>query len=179
MPVEEEDPRKAGTQNRVSRIEYRDMFTVSVETHFRASHQLPLPAEGGYDQDRRCRPDSKEPEHYHNWSVTADVSSNKLNSRGVVIDFHRLKAAVDNIVAEFDNTALDRTEYFQQNNPSAENVAKYIYEKLEPKLPKGVKLQSIRVVEGPAHRRRVGSKLPVAACSAKFARDRDPIRETT
>ena len=162
------------------------MFTVSVETHFRASHQLPLPAEGGYDQGRRCQPDSKgsrsagaEPEHYHNWSVTADVSSNKLNSRGVVIDFHRLKAAVDNIVAEFDNTALDRTEYFRQNNPSAENVAKYIYEKLEPKLPKGVKLQSIRVVEGPAHRRQVGSKPPVAACSAKFARDRDPIRETT
>ena len=170
------------------------MFTVSVETHFRASHQLALsPAEGGHNQGcrwqpaegghsrpagkgRRCRPASKdprsagaEPKHYHNWSVTADVSSNKLNSRGIVMDFHKLKAAVDNIVAELDNTALHKTDYFQQNSPSAENVAKYIYEKLEPKLPKGVKLQSIRVVEGPARRRPVGSRPPVAACSAKFA----------
>ncbi len=133
------------------------MFTVSVETHFRASHQLVL-------QDG-----SKERVHYHNWSVTADVSSKKLNSSGVVIDFHRLKAAVDNIVAELDNTALHRTDYFRRNNPSAENVAKYIYEKLEPKLPKGIKLRSIRVVEGPARRRPVGSRLPVAAFSAKFA----------
>jgi len=133
------------------------MFTVSVETHFRASHQLVL-------QDGL-----KEPVHYHNWSVTANVSSNKLDSRGVVVDFHRLKAAVDNIVAELDNTALDKTDYFRQNSSSAENVAKYIYERLEPKLPKGVRLQSIRVVEGLARRWRVGSRLPAAACSAKFA----------
>ena len=133
------------------------MFTVSVETHFRASHQLTLP-DG-----------SKEPAHRHNWSVITDVSSSELNNMGLVIDFHRLKAMVDDIVAEFDNKALARKEFFQQHNPSAENVAKYIYEKLEPKLPKGVKLQSIRVVEGPARRRRAGSRQPVAACSATFA----------
>ena len=156
-------PRKGGTQNRVPSIEYRDMFTVSVETNFRASHQLDLPP----TEDGRTA--STEPEHYHNWLVTANVSSNKLDSRGVVMDFHKLKAAVDNIVSELDNTALDRTDYFRQNSPSAENVAKYIYEKLEPKLPEGVRLQSIRVIEGPDRRRRVGSKLPAAACSAKFA----------
>jgi 6-pyruvoyltetrahydropterin/6-carboxytetrahydropterin synthase len=162
MLVEEEDPYKAGTQNRVPSIEYRDMFTVSVETHFRASHQLDLPPDEG-SLSRRRRPASKdsgstgtEPEHYHNWLVTANVSSNKLDSRGVVMDFHKLRAVVDNIVAQFDNTALNKTDYFRQNIPSAENVAKYIYEKLEPKLPKGVKLRNITVIEEPG-------------CSAKFA----------
>ncbi len=142
---------KSSIEYRESSIEYRDMFTVSVETHFWASHQLVLP-DG-----------SKESLHNHNWSVTADVSSDKLDSMAVVMDFQKLKAMVDNIVAEFDNTRLNEISYFQQtsassvesNNPSAENVAKYIYEKLRPKLPKGVKLQSIRVAEEPG-------------CSAKF-----------
>ena len=131
------------------------MFTVSVETHFRASHQLALPPdEGGLSRHRR--PASKdsgsaevEPEHYHDWLVTADVSSDKLDSRAVVMDFRELRAAVDSIVARLDNTALNRTDYFRLNSPSTENVAKYIYEKLEPKLPKGVKLRNITVMEEP------------------------------
>ena len=121
------------------------MFTVSVETHFWASHQLTLP-DG-----------SKEPLHRHNWSVTADVSSEALNNTGLVMDFRQLKAMVDKTIAEFDNMALDKIDYFQRNNSSAENVAGYIYEKLEPRLPQGVKLEAVRVVEGPG-------------CSAKFAK---------
>ena len=116
---------------------HRDMFTISVETSFWASHQLRL-TEG-----------SKEPVHHHNWLVSADISSEKLNTMGLVMDFQKLKAMVDNIVAEFDNTSLNEISYFQQNNPSAENVARYIYEKLRAKLPEGVKLQNIRVVEEP------------------------------
>ncbi|HCO94791.1 MAG TPA: hypothetical protein DIU00_12710 [Phycisphaerales bacterium] len=119
------------------------MFTISVETHFQASHQLTLP-DG-----------SKEPVHNHDWVVTASLSSEKLNNMGVVMDFHTLKAMVDKTVAGFDNTALDNISYFQQNNPSAENVAKYIYDKLRNELHEGVKLRSIRVVEEPG-------------CSAKF-----------
>lgn len=120
------------------------MFTVSVETSFRAPHQLTLPN------------GSKEPAHRHDWSVTVDVSSDRLNNMGFVMDFRRLRAAVDNIVAEFDDISLDKIDYFQRNNPSAENVAKYIYEKLEYKLPEGIKLRSIRVVEE-------------RGCSAKFS----------
>jgi len=123
------------------------MFTISVETHFWASHQLVLP-DG-----------SKESVHNHNWSVTAELSSEKLDSMAVVMDFQKLKAMVDNIVAEFDNpdlSGLNEISYFKQNSPSAENVAKYIYEKLLIKLPKGVKLQSIRIVEE-------------KGCSAKFS----------
>jgi len=120
------------------------MFTISVETSFWASHQLVL------------REGSKEPMHHHNWLVSAGVSSDKLNSMAVVMDFQELKAMVDDIVSEFDNVALNEISYFRQNNPSAENVARYIYEKLRAKLPKGVRLQSISVVEEPG-------------CSAKFA----------
>ena len=137
--------REAKHEIRFTRYEIPDMFTVSVETHFWASHQLTLP-DG-----------SKEPPHRHNWSVTVDVSTEALNSMGLVMDFRQLKAMVDKTIAEFDNTALDKIDYFQRNNSSAENVAGYIYEKLEPKLPQGVKLEAIRVVEEPG-------------CSAKFVK---------
>jgi len=87
--------------------------------------------------------------HHHNWVVTADVSGSELDSMGLIMDFRRLKAMVDSIVADFDNIQLEKLDYFQRNNSSAENVAKYVYEKLEPKLPGTVKLNHIRVFEEP------------------------------
>ena len=121
------------------------MFSVSVESRFRASHQLTLPN------------GSKEPLHYHDWVVIVEVGSDKLDKMGLVMDFRRLKSATDKIIAEFDNIQLDSIDYFKQNNSSAENVAKYIYEKLEPKLPNRVKVLSIDVAEEPG-------------CSAKLSK---------
>ena len=120
------------------------MFTIRVETHFQASHRLALP-DG-----------SMEPSHDHDWLVTADVSRVKLDKMGLVMNFQKLKAMLDETVRDFDNTALDTIRCFQRSNSSAENVAKYIYEKLQAKLPEGVKLRSVRVMEEPG-------------CSAEFS----------
>jgi 6-pyruvoyltetrahydropterin/6-carboxytetrahydropterin synthase len=68
---------------------------------------------------------------------------------GIVMNFRKLQAMIDKIVAAFDNKALESVSFFKKNNPSAENVAIYIYEKLRIVLPDGVKLRSIRVVEEP------------------------------
>lgn len=121
------------------------MFTVSVERRFWASHQLTL-SDG-----------SKEPLHGHNWSVTAQLSSEELDSMGFVMDFQQLKAMLDDITAGLGNVELEKNDYFRRNNSSAESVAKYIYERLITKLPRGVKLESISVVE------EVG-------CTARFVR---------
>ena len=72
------------------------------------------------------------------------------------MDFHQLKATLDDVVAELNNTALGKIEYFKGNIPSAENVARYIYEKLQPRLPIGLRLCSIKVIEEPG-------------CSARFS----------
>ena len=122
-----------------------ELFTIRVETHFQASHRLRLP-DG-----------SREPAHDHDWLVTAEVSSGKLNPMGIVMNFVKLRAMLDEIVCDFDHAALDTVSYFRQNNSSAENVAKYIYERLRVKLPEGVMLHNVRVVEEPG-------------CSAEFSR---------
>lgn len=113
------------------------MFTISVERNFHASHQLVMP-DG-----------SKEPVHAHDWVVTVNISSEKLNNMGIVMDFRALRAIIDEIIAVFDNESLESITFFQQNNPSAENVAKYIYKKLLIELPESIKLQNVRVIEEP------------------------------
>ncbi len=112
------------------------MYTISVEINFHASHQL------------RLLNGQKEPEHFHNWSVTADVSSAKLDNMGIVMDFNELREMIKKIVARFDNK-IEAITYFQENNSSAENVAKYIYDELKPQLPKDVKLNCVKIMEEP------------------------------
>ncbi|OHB60558.1 MAG: hypothetical protein A2167_06445 [Planctomycetes bacterium RBG_13_46_10] len=111
------------------------MFTINVKTSFQASHQLMLP-DG-----------SKEPLHNHHWIASASVSSETLNDIGIVMDFHQLKSALDKITSEFNNISLNKIDYFCRNNPTAENIAKYIYQKLELVLLKGLELRSVKVEE--------------------------------
>jgi 6-pyruvoyltetrahydropterin/6-carboxytetrahydropterin synthase len=120
---------------------------VSVDRRFRASHQLSR-ADG-----------SKEAAHWHDWAVTAEVRNEKLDSTGVVMDFGQLKSALGSIADELDNKSLESIDYFRRNNPSAENVARYVYEQLSKKLPAGVRLDCIRVMEEPG-------------CSVKFSKGR-------
>ena len=121
------------------------MFEISVETHFMATHQLGL-ADG-----------SKEPAHEHIWEVCAYVRGEKLNKMGIVMDFRDLKSKLENITAPFEKKMLNNIEYFQKYNPSAENVARFIFDMLEPQLPENVKLSAVSVVE-------------VANARAKFSR---------
>lgn len=121
------------------------MFTVSVETTFSASHQLRL--EDGRQEDF----------HSHDWHVTAAVCSDRLNSLGLVVDFYWLKACLEEVTGVLGGIKLSQLEYFRRNNPSAEMVARYIYEKLEEKTADTVKIESVTVVEEPG-------------CTAKFGK---------
>ena len=113
------------------------MYTIRIETGFTAAHQLELP-DG-----------SKEPSHSHDWRVVVQLSCEKLNKIALVFDFHRLRSIVDEICSELSRNPLEKLEYFARNNPSAENVAHYVYEKLKPRLPQRVNLDSVFVMEEP------------------------------
>ena len=108
-------------------------FAITTTRHFSAAHQLRL-----YDG-------SLEPLHGHNWKVKVTVSAAKLDEIGVVMDFHELERRVNAIVEPMHNRNLNDLGSFKSTNPSAENVAVHIAQKLD--LPQGVKLESVQVWE--------------------------------
>ena len=109
-------------------------FAITSTRYFAAAHQLKL-----YDG-------SLEPLHGHNWKVTVTVSAERLDSIGVVMDFHELERLVDEIVRPWHNRHLNEVEPFvSELNPSTENVAYAVGRGL--KLPVGVRLESVEVWE--------------------------------
>ena len=110
-------------------------FELTTIRRFSASHQLRL-----YDG-------SLEPLHGHNWAVKVTVAAEKLDSIGVVMDFHELERLADLIVVPMHNRHLNEVPAFSRMNPSAENVAVYVASNLT--LPPGLRLISVEVWETP------------------------------
>ena len=94
------------------------MFELKVTSHFAAAHQLRMVAE-------KC-----ENLHGHNWKVETCVSGEKLNSAGVLIDFGELKEHVSRIMETLDHKFLNELGFFDDGNPSSENIACYIAKEL-------------------------------------------------
>jgi len=113
------------------------LFTVTVGTSFAARHQLTM--SGG----------QREPLHEHNWVVRSAVAAEKLDETGLVVDFQWLEAKIKEVAKPLDGARLEDLAYFDDVNASAENVAKYIYDKLAPLLPGRVELQYVEVSETP------------------------------
>ncbi|MDP3259272.1 MAG: 6-carboxytetrahydropterin synthase QueD, partial [Thermodesulfovibrionales bacterium] len=99
------------------------MFELMVDTTFAAAHQL-----RGYKG--KC-----EQLHGHNWKVQVHVVAEKLNDIDIAIDFHDLKELLDEVVAPLDHSFLNDIFPFTEKNPSSENIAKWIYDTLNKKLP--------------------------------------------
>lgn len=68
--------------------------------------------------------------HGHNWTVEIAVASYKLDHLGMGMDFADIKRLVKPVIDELDHCYLNDLPYFQHFLPTAENVAKYIYESL-------------------------------------------------
>ena len=111
----------------------RMAYLIRTTRRFSAAHQLRL-----YDG-------SLEPIHVHNWRVTVTVSAPKLDTIGVVMDFHELERLVDAITQPLHNRHLNELPPFADLNPSAENVAVHVSRSLV--LPAGVSLRSVEVWE--------------------------------
>ncbi len=115
------------------------MFEISVETQFAAAHAILI---GG----------RREPVHGHNWLVTATVAGAELDTNGLVCDFHDIERALRDITGPMNNASLNDLAPFSRGlNPTAENVARHIGDSLSAalKLPRGVRLASVRVTEAP------------------------------
>jgi len=98
------------------------MYEIAVTSHFSGAHRL------------RYLHGKCEELHGHNWKVEVSVVSNRLGKEGVVIDFGIFKQKVEKVLKSLDHTYLNDLPYFSGIEPSSENIAKYIFDKLKSDL---------------------------------------------
>lgn len=113
------------------------MYELTVKAHFDAAHAL-----RGYPGE--CRE-----LHGHTWDVEATVEGAELDSIDIVYDFKQLKADLNAVLEPFDHAYLNDVEPFDTLNPTAENLARVVYEALEATVGDQVRVKEVAVWESP------------------------------
>tara|TARA_B100000470_G_scaffold213811_1_gene194620 strand:+ start:281 stop:574 length:294 start_codon:yes stop_codon:yes gene_type:complete len=86
--------------------------------------------------------------HGHNWKVEVEVSGNVLDNVGMVLDFKDIRNSTNDIVNKLDHRFLNDLEPFKEINPTAENIAKYIFLELSKIVNNNeTKIKSIKLWE--------------------------------
>ncbi len=111
------------------------MYTITIHTHFAAAHLIK-----GYEGGCVGL-------HGHNYRVEASVQTDTLSEVGIGVDFKELKLILQSVVKELDHRNLNELPPFVEENPTTENLARYIYTALKRKLGRSVRLASVRVWE--------------------------------
>lgn len=94
------------------------MYSIIVEATFSAVHRLRL-ADGVL-----------EPVHGHDWVVRATFCKEILDEQGMVVDFHVAWQSLRKIVVGWHHGDLNDGDVLGGLNPTAEVVAKYVFDRL-------------------------------------------------
>lgn len=114
------------------------MYEVSVEETFAAAHNL-------RNYKGKC-----EDLHGHNYKIRVVLAGKELDSTGLLYDFVQLKQAIRSVIASLDHKYLNELPPFDTLNPSAENLARHIYDQASrqlPPAPNGAGIASVTVWE--------------------------------
>jgi 6-pyruvoyltetrahydropterin/6-carboxytetrahydropterin synthase len=112
------------------------MYEIKIVTSFSAAHRL----ENFYG---KC-----EALHGHNWKVEVFLVGEKLDEAGLLQDFGAVKARTRELLEEVDHKYLNELPAFSQQNPSSENLARYLFQRLVAVLNRdGVKVSRVSVWE--------------------------------
>jgi 6-pyruvoyltetrahydropterin/6-carboxytetrahydropterin synthase len=113
------------------------MFEVTVEQTFAAGHAL-------RNYHGKC-----EDVHGHNYRVRITVEGEQLDATGLLVDFIEVNQLITGAVAYLDHRFINDLPPFDEINPSAENMAKYFYDRLNGGLKNEVpvRISEVRVWE--------------------------------
>ena len=113
------------------------MFEVTIEETFAAGHAL-------RNYRGKC-----ENVHGHNYRCQVTFAGEQLDEIGLLVDFVELKKAVHSVLDRMDHQWLNDFPPFDKLNPSAENMAKYIYDEVSSALlaKGGTRLSAVRLWE--------------------------------
>lgn len=94
------------------------MFRLRVKSEFSSAHNL-------RNYKGKC-----EELHGHNWKVEVCIAANNKNKQGMILDFHEIKSALENVTEGLDHKYLNQAAYFKKHNPTSENLAEYIFNQM-------------------------------------------------
>ena len=97
-------------------------FTLRTLSDFAAAHSL------------REYPGDCQRLHGHNWKVEVEVSADELDELGMVVDFKLIKQATKTATDRLDHQYLNELKPFDQINPTAENIARTLYQEISASL---------------------------------------------
>ncbi|MDH5650031.1 MAG: 6-carboxytetrahydropterin synthase QueD [Gammaproteobacteria bacterium] len=97
-------------------------YTLKIITDFAAAHLL------------RNYPGVCNRLHGHNWKIEVQVTASQLDDVGMGIDFKDMKAATMAVIDTLDHRNLNDLEPFTKINPTAENIAAYLYREISGTL---------------------------------------------
>jgi 6-pyruvoyltetrahydropterin/6-carboxytetrahydropterin synthase len=119
------------------------LYELTVRTRFAAAHHIE-------DYQGPCGR-----VHGHTWQIEATVLGHELNMLGMLVDFKEIKRLLKNIIDELDHQNLNELEPFisgDGKNPTAENLAHYIFDRLKHEITamqQNLKIGLVRVWESP------------------------------
>lgn len=114
------------------------MFEILVEEKFDAAHCL------------RGYPGNCERLHGHTYKVQVLLRTPNLDKIGMAVDFRIVRTTLRDVIELLDHTYLNEMPEFTETNPTAENLACYIYAKMNEKLPRLVNKVTVWETESAA-----------------------------
>lgn len=120
--------------------ERRGVYELTVRSHFDAAHAL-------RDYPGECRR-----LHGHTWDVEVTVAGEELDEIEIVYDFKRLKADLASVIDRYDHAFLNEVPPFDTISPTAENLARVVYDELDRVVDRVVSVVEVSVWESPIAR---------------------------
>ncbi|MGB9607024.1 MAG: 6-carboxytetrahydropterin synthase QueD [bacterium] len=85
--------------------------------------------------------------HGHNYLVEVQIVGEKLDDIGILWDFNEGKRILRGILEGLDHSLLNKDSPLSPLNPTAENIARFIFEKMKENIPSHLKLKRVTVWE--------------------------------
>jgi 6-pyruvoyltetrahydropterin/6-carboxytetrahydropterin synthase len=98
------------------------VFELTVDIPFSAAHKI----EGHPGPCARL--------HGHNYRAVITVAGDRLNHLGMLIDFGELKQVCAEVIDPLDHSFLNELPAFADTNPTAEAIARHLYQHLSAAL---------------------------------------------
>ncbi len=127
----------------------KEIYSLTKVYHFSAAHRLNA-KRYSEDENRRIFGKCNNPKgHGHDYYVEVKITGNIDPETGMLVNLNELDGTMKEVIDELDHARLDiEIPYFKEFVPSGENIVKYIWIKLNPKMNKG-RLLHLKLWETP------------------------------